>query len=222
LSRFGRSLGVSAVLVLALAGCSNDKGSGPTPSSATTGPTAGPTTSATPVPGPTTSATPTAGCSAVTTPPVPKAKDYHTNRKTFGASDYNSVPPAGGFHSLKFLSGGEIITAKPDLGAIVHSMDHGMVILWTNNLSPDQLNDAKSTFNALGKKGYSLAMVELSDMDVPFAMTSWGHLQKCGSVDTGAIEEFVTTYYARSPEASAVCQSAAILGDPLVPNCKNL
>jgi hypothetical protein len=32
---------------------------------------------------------------------------------------------------------------------------------------------------------YQLATVENPDLDVPFALSAWGALQKCDSVDTG-------------------------------------
>ena len=58
---------------------------------------------------------------------------------------------------------------------------------------------------------YQLATVENPDLDVPFALSAWGALQRCETVDPAAIEPFIEEWYAspKSGESALACQGAA-------------
>lgn len=179
----------------------------------------------------TTSEASTGPCSSVQDISIPQARDYHTD-KSYTAADYGTNPPAGGFHSMTFLDTPSINSPMKNLGTVVHTMDHGAVILWPSDKLSDQDNQtllstyhslaAKSSFNPKDKYP-GLVIVGNLDQEAPFAMTAWGYLQECDAVDAAAIESFVETYYASGPEGQAVAcakGSGGILKPPKVPACE--
>ncbi len=92
------------------------------------------------------------------------------------------------------------------------------MIGWTNGLSAAEQAAVEKEFNALIQEGYyQVAVVENPDLDVPFALSAWGALQKCASVDAAAISSFVEEWYAspKTPEGGLACQGPA----RSLPNC---
>ena len=100
----------------------------------------------------------------------------------------------------------------------MHLLEHGAVIGWTNGLSERDMQAVEDEFQKIANDGYyQLATVENPDMDVPFALSAWGALQKCAQVDTSAIRPFVEQWYAspKSAESGLACQGDA----RALPNC---
>lgn len=136
----------------------------------------------------------------------------------FTAADYPTNPPAGGDHNPTPLQAGTFYTEPPRLGEAVHLLEHGAVIGWTNDLSPTDQKAVEKAFGAVFADGYyQLATVENPEMDVPFALSAWGAVQKCTAVDTAAIRPFVEQWYAspKSAESGLACQGDA----RTLPNC---
>ena len=178
-------LALLAVAVLAACGGGGDSGDGSTTAStsADTGP-----------------------CTPIQEVDVP-AFGNHENRK-FTAADYSTNPPAGGDHNPTPIEAGKFYSEPPPLGQSVHLLEHGAVIGWTNNLSSADQKAVENAFNDVFKDGYyQLAVVENPDMDVPFALSAWGALQKCDSVDTSVVRPFVEKWYA-SPKSGESNQFA--------------
>ena len=102
----------------------------------------------------------------------------------------------------------------------MHALEHGAVIGWTNDLSEDEKATVEQTFNAVFSEGYfQLAVVENPDLDVPFALSSWGALQKCETVDAAAITSFIEEHYApaETAEGGLACTGKA----SRLPACAN-
>ncbi len=149
------------------------------------------------------SASPGGGCSDIEE--VKITSEQHVN-KELTPGDYSTNPPAGGDHSSEVVEVGAIYDQPQPLGRLVHSLEHGAVIGWTNNLSEEQTQQVGEAFNALFQEGYkSLIVVEYPDMDVPFALSAWGAVQTCNGIDPFAIGNFVGTYYASGPEGELAC-----------------
>ena len=138
---------------------------------------------------------------------IPESGGHYSNPdKVLTADDFNSIPPAAGKHKTATLQTGQLYREPVDLGEAVHSLEHGAVIYWMNALPEDSLADLEEVSNALFEEGYtSLIVAENPDMDVPFAMSAWGHVQRCTGVDPEAIGEFTATYYASGPEGYLAC-----------------
>ena len=129
-----------------------------------------------------------------------------------GADDYATNPPAWGDHNDTALAAGQFYTEGAQFGHAVHLLEHGAVIGWTNGLSEQDMQGVEDAFNDAFRKGYyQLAVVENPDLDVPFALSAWGALQKCEGADASVIEPFIEEWYAspKSPESTLACQESA-------------
>ena len=136
----------------------------------------------------------------------------------FTADDYPTTPPTGGDHNPTPLQAGTFYTDPPPLGEAVHLLEHGAVIGWTNGLSPEDQKAVEEEFNQIFQDGYyQLAVVENPDLDGSFALSAWGAMQTCESVDTSVIRPFVERYYAspKTAEGGLACQGDA----RTLPNC---
>ena len=164
-----------------------------------------------------------ASCTDVQEVEIEEAENYHVDRE-FTAADYATNPPAGGEHSLGTVSGGQS-HRDANIGDAVHSLDHGLVIVWTNGLEGDEADLIETTSEELWADAYEIvvAVVEYPDLEVPLAVSSWGRLQTCTRVDAeaaAAVADFVEQYHAMSPEGEAICQTASFLGETIPPNCE--
>ena len=210
-----RAAALAALLsCVVLAACGGSEERDPTSSAS---PTTETSTSASTITDPAASAEPspvagteTDDCSAVETVDVPMG-GRHLD-KDFTADDYPTNPPTGGDHNPNPIQTGRFYDRPPRLGESVHALEHGAVIGWTNGLSPADLDAVHDAFNASYSDGYyQLAVVENPDLDVPFALSSWGALQKCEAVDSDAIESFIEAHYApaETAEGALACTGRA-------------
>ena len=135
----------------------------------------------------------------------------HDNR-AYTVADYLTNPPAGGDHTDAALGPGQTYGADTELGAAVHFLEHGGVIAWTNGLDPDEMSAVEAEIEAASTEGYyQLAVVELPDLESPFALSAWGAVQNCSEADPAAIKPFIEEWYASptSGESSLACQGEA-------------
>lgn len=112
--------------------------------------------------------------------------------------DYNSNPPTSGPHYVNPQPGGIYDKSVPD-GNLIHSMEHGAVILWyKSDIPATESAQLKSIFGSVsvGKK----IMVPRENLDVPVTLTSWGRLLKLQTIDEGQIKAFMETNEDRGPE----------------------
>lgn len=212
-----RLFGIGAALTLlaaVLAACGGDNTSTTTSASSTsTSSTTSSTTSTTS----TTADVPTDGCTDAVTVPVDSAGTHFD--RDFTALDYPTNPPTGGDHNPTPIKLGKFYGSPPPLGESVHALEHGAVIGWTNGLSGSDQKAVEDAFNEAYADGYtSLAVVENPDLDGAFALSAWGAMQVCGTVDTDVIRPFVEEYYGSdtTAEGGLACTGAA----KQLPACK--
>lgn len=115
---------------------------------------------------------------------------------------YNSNPPAGGNHYATTAHAG-IYDTPPADGNLVHSLEHGAIILWYNpkKLSKDQVEKLKNIFNQTSGKGI---MVARDSMDVSVGVSSWGRVLKLETIDEKQIKAFFETNSNRAPENAPI------------------
>ena len=136
--------------------------------------------------------------------------------------EYDTNPPVAGPHAASTADVGAIYGGEdvPPVEQLVHNMEHGAVIFWTNNLSPEERTLAEETVNEIYASGYtSLIMVEYNEMEVPFAMTAWGVLQECLAMDETTaqlMQLFTDSFYGSGVEGSIACAGEAVE----LPACK--
>src|SRR5258708_6766248 len=112
--------------------------------------------------------------------------------------DYSTNPLTSGNHYVKPQPAGIFYSALPD-GNLVHSLEHGAVILWyKSDLSATESAQLKSIFDSVpvSKK----IMTPRDSLDVPVALTSWGRLLKLQAIDENQIKTFMITNEDRAPE----------------------
>lgn len=117
---------------------------------------------------------------------------------------YSTNPPAGGQHYDTTAHAGFYDTNNvPADGNLVHSLEHGAVILWYNpkKLSQEQISKLKDIFNQTSGKSI---MAPRSSMDVPVALISWGQILKLNKVDEKQIKAFFDTNGGRGPESAPI------------------
>ncbi len=117
---------------------------------------------------------------------------------------YSTNPPAGGQHYDTTAHAGFYDTSNlPADGNLVHSLEHGAVILWYNpkKLSNDQINKLKAIFNQTSGKGI---MVPRSSMDALVGLSSWGQVLKLNSIDEKQIKAFFGTNMYRGTESAPI------------------
>ena len=133
------------------------------------------------------------------------------NAARHGGSDdkpdlVTSNPPTSGIHGGGFASNGSNYTNPQPLGYLVHSMDHGSVVIWHRNMSQDELKDLLDVANSNLRRDYAaLVMVPYNDMEPKIALTAWGSSMQCDGVNAEEINDFITEFMATGPEAAAAC-----------------
>lgn len=114
------------------------------------------------------------------------------------AAAYLTNPPTGGPHYANSQPAGIYDAPVPD-GNLIHSMEHGAVILWyKSDIEATQAAKLKEIFGSVqvSKK----IMVPRESLDVPVAITSWGRLLKMQTIDEAQIKTFMETNENRGPE----------------------
>ena len=115
--------------------------------------------------------------------------------------NYNSNPPAGGQHYDQTAHAGFYDKAPAD-GFLVHSLEHGAVILWYKlDLPKDQVEKLKNIFNQTSGKAI---MTPRNNLDVPVVLTSWGRLLKLNAINEAQIKAFFETNIDRGPEQAPI------------------
>lgn len=116
--------------------------------------------------------------------------------------DYNSNPPAAGEHYAITAHGG-IYGKVPADGNLVHSLEHGAVILWYKADLPrvDVQKLEKIYSNSFGAKKI---MTPRENLDVPVALSSWGRVLKLTTIDEKKIKDFFEINRDRGPEAAPI------------------
>ncbi|MBI2019210.1 DUF3105 domain-containing protein [Candidatus Daviesbacteria bacterium] len=119
---------------------------------------------------------------------------------------YNTNPPTSGPHYAQSADAGIYEKAIPD-GNLIHSMEHGAVILWyrestqsgTLGLSKEEINKLKGIFSSVPVSKKIMVPRESLD-DAPIVLTSWGRLLKLQTIEEDKIKTFMETNENRGPE----------------------
>lgn len=154
----------------------------------------------------------------LTPPPGTRMPDQgrqHVSAEIVATTEYNSNPPTSGPHEEVWVRPGIYIEPQPE-GKLIHSLEHGYIILHYNCNAGEQSTDATpSATNASGtctgmiaeleavarKKGLTkLIMLPRPQLDAPIAVTAWNYVDKMESVDATRIERFIDFYRDHGPE----------------------
>lgn len=141
--------------------------------------------------------------------PLQEAK--HIQRNELHAP-YNSNPPTSGPHyadkpnMMQVHEGFYDDTNRQVDEDVVHSMEHGYVVIWYDctKVPQGQCESLKSSIRTLIKSingGYHLiANPRTGNMETMLALTSWGHLLRLDAFDPDAIRDFIDRNLNQAPE----------------------
>ena len=108
-------------------------------------------------------------------------------------------PPAGGNHLASTARGGVFAAAvAPADGLLVHSLEHGYVVVWHE---PDLPTEQRSLLEAFEERHQGdVIVVERAGMGSPVAATAWNQRLLCGQVEPAVLDRFFDEYVGDGPE----------------------
>jgi hypothetical protein len=121
------------------------------------------------------------------------------NNHVEGDVKYHTNPPSGGNHNPTPSPPG-IFTADntPPDSQLVHSLEHGYIIIWYKpDLPSTQLDELKSL---AGRYPKDILLVPRASLGQPVAATAWHRRLLCSQTDVQSLESFVTSYRNKGPE----------------------
>jgi hypothetical protein len=112
---------------------------------------------------------------------------------------YEVNPPSGGNHNTTPAPAGQFTDAQvPQDAQIVHSMEHGYIVLW---YKPDLPEDGLNQLKALAEKhAKDVLLVPRPQMETPVAATAWHRRLLCQNMEEAPLERFITNYVNKGPE----------------------
>lgn len=126
--------------------------------------------------------------------PTAPAGSNHLPSPTYAVN-----PPAGGNHLISSARGGVYAGARlPSDGMIVHSLEHGYVVVWHRpGLPADQLEQL-TAFQAAHSG--DVLVVERASLPVPVAATAWGQRLLCQQAEGPTLQRFFDAHLGNGPE----------------------
>jgi hypothetical protein len=156
-----------------------------------------------------TEASAAAGCSEVENvgPYQPEGQDqaHVALEEQPPLSSYTSIPPASGPHNAATLGAG-VYDSAPDIGRLLHSLEHGAAVVWYSADAPPARLDRIRAFYEDGDVG---SRVIVAPYDYPdqgaagslpvgaeMALVAWHHVETCARADLAAAFGFTARYAA--------------------------
>jgi hypothetical protein len=114
---------------------------------------------------------------------------------------YQTDPPTSGSHYEEFVVDGGFFDRELPAPYLVHSMEHGGVIIY---YSPAVTDDQKNQLMQLAQDHpgrYSqIVCVPRNDATYPIILTAWTHRLRLTAYDKDRIDGFVALYLGNGPE----------------------
>lgn len=123
-------------------------------------------------------------------------------RNHVAAPRYEVDPPAGGDHLAQAAPAGRytMADAPPD-GQLVHSLEHGYIILWHR---PDADEATLATIGEIfDRHARDVLVVPRPSLPSAVAATAWHDRLLCSAPEPEALELFVTSFVNKGPEKVA-------------------
>jgi len=109
---------------------------------------------------------------------------------------YQSNPPTSGTHNPVPLPAG-VYGNNVDITQLVHSLEHGYVILWYNGVSKDEV---QQLINIQQSDPTKVIVAPDPNMPHKISITSWTRMQNCDGVNEGVIRSFIAQFRGQGPE----------------------
>jgi hypothetical protein len=106
--------------------------------------------------------------------------------------NWNSNPPTSGDHLANWLQPG-VYDGEQDMRAMVHSLEHGYVLLLYNGIPDDQLGQLRQF--AEQRQGSKLILAPYSGLEQNgVALAAWRNLEVLDRVNMDVVQAFVNDY----------------------------
>lgn len=86
----------------------------------------------------------------------------------------------------------------PPDGNLVHSLEHGYVMLWYRPSDP--AGEVRSVKEIAGQFPIGTLVVPRDSLPEPVALTAWGHRLLCQGINYSAMTDFINTWRNQGPE----------------------
>jgi len=114
---------------------------------------------------------------------------------------YPTDPPVSGPHYEEFVAEGGFYTYVVPPPYLVHSMEHGgVVIYYSPQVTPDQLNHLRDLAAQNPGRYHQVVVVPRNDPTYPIILTAWTHWLELTSYDASRIDGFTTLFLDQGPE----------------------
>ncbi|MCC7163107.1 MAG: DUF3105 domain-containing protein [Anaerolineae bacterium] len=109
---------------------------------------------------------------------------------------YKSNPPTSGTHNPTWYPAG-IYDNNTDVTQLIHSLEHGYIILYYNGISQEEIN---SLVNIQRSDSFKMIVAPYPNMEQKVALVAWAHMQNCDGVNEAVIRSFVAQFRNHGPE----------------------
>lgn len=109
---------------------------------------------------------------------------------------YKSNPPTSGTHNPDPLPAG-VYGDNTDVTRIVHSMEHGYVVLFYNGISQNEIQQLATIQRS---DPFKVIVAPYTSMPYKVAIASWNRLQTCDGVNETTIRSFINQFRGQGPE----------------------
>ena len=113
--------------------------------------------------------------------------------------DYRNDPPTSGTHWDIWVDPGFYDGEQP-LGALVHSLEHGHIVIYYGDVGGDALDTIEDWADAWRGNFDGVVAVPRPDLGEGVILTAWTHFLRMESFDAAAAAAFVDRYRGRGPE----------------------
>ncbi|MFB6170786.1 MAG: DUF3105 domain-containing protein [Haloarculaceae archaeon] len=131
----------------------------------------------------------------------PEQPRDHVERGT--QLDYDPMPPIGGRHYGTTISDG-FYEEPQTLGSLVHSLEHGAVIVYYDPaaITPEAKASLQAYANEHTGTWQSVIVVPtpVDDPQSPYVLTAWRHSLSMDDYDARVVRAFLAEYLGRGPE----------------------
>ncbi|WP_436923366.1 DUF3105 domain-containing protein [Halosimplex amylolyticum] len=135
-----------------------------------------------------------------------ETEESEGNRHVSGGTDinYETVPPTSGTHYGGSTVSAGFYTDRQELGSLVHSLEHGAVIVYYD---PAEISDAGEeglrgwASNQTGNWQSFIAVPNPNeDPEATYVLTAWEKRLTMNEYDAGKVRAFAAEYIGRGPE----------------------
>jgi hypothetical protein len=114
---------------------------------------------------------------------------------------YQTDPPTSGPHYADFVADGGFYSYVIPPPYLVHSMEHGGVIIYYSGaVTQDEKDQLKSLSDQHPGRYAQVVVAPRDDATYPIILTAWTHRLRLTQVDAARIDAFIALYLGQGPE----------------------